>query len=60
VPGHSIEFREAAGSDRGRQAMLNAAKSLAMTALDLLVEPENLRRAQAAFEEDRQKLPRKR
>ena len=26
VPGHSIEFREAAGSDQGRQAMLLAAK----------------------------------
>ena len=33
VPGHSIEFREAAGSDHGRQAMIAAAKSLAMTAI---------------------------
>jgi amidohydrolase len=56
VPGHSVEFREAAGSERGRQAMLNAAKSLAMTAIDLLAEPENLRRARAAFEEDRSGL----
>ena len=58
VPGHSIEFREAAGSDRGRQAMLNAAKSLAMTAIDLLAEPENLRRARAVFEADRDRLKR--
>jgi hypothetical protein len=36
VPGHSVEFREAAGSEQGRQAMLLAAKSLAMTAVDLL------------------------
>lgn len=50
VPGHSIEFREAAGTDRGRQAMLHAAKGLAMTAIDLLAEPENLRRAKAAFD----------
>jgi hypothetical protein len=38
--------------------MLNAAKSLAMTAIDLLAEPENLRRARAAFEEDRDRLKR--
>src|SRR5712671_3522466 len=43
VPGHSIEFREAAGSDHGRQAMIAAAKSLAMTAIDLLAEPDHLR-----------------
>ncbi|MDQ3811785.1 MAG: M20 family metallopeptidase [Chloroflexota bacterium] len=53
VPGHSIQFREAAASERGRQAMLAAAKSLAMTAIDLLAEPANLQRARAAFEEDR-------
>jgi amidohydrolase len=52
VPGHSIQFREAAGSDQGRQAMLNAAKSLAMTAVDLLSEPEHLKRARLAFDED--------
>src|SRR5690242_18939035 len=52
VPGHSVEFSEAAGSDKGRQAMLLAAKSLAMTAVDLLVEPKNLERARAVFQED--------
>ena len=52
VAGHSIEFREAAGSDQGRQAMLLAAKSLAMTAVDLLSNPENLRRAREVFDED--------
>jgi amidohydrolase len=52
TPGHSIEFREAAGSDMGRQAMLVAAKGLAMTAVDLLSNPEHLKRAQAVFEED--------
>ena len=52
VPGHSVEFREAAGSDRGRQAMLHAAKGLAMTAIDLLAEPATLDRAKAAFQED--------
>jgi amidohydrolase len=60
VPGHSVEFREAAISERGRVAMLNAAKSLAMTAVDLLAEPENLRRAQATFHEDTARLARAR
>lgn len=59
VPGHSVEFREAAGSELGRQAMLNAAKSLAMTAIDLLAEPDNLRRAREVFEEDKARLPRR-
>jgi amidohydrolase len=52
TPGHSVEFREAAGSDQGRQAMLSAAKGLAMTAVDLLGMPEHLERAKAVFEED--------
>src|SRR5205823_5511222 len=52
TPGHSIEFREAAGSDLGRQAMLIAAKGLAMTAIDLLATPDHLKRAHAVFEED--------
>ncbi|HEX8969308.1 MAG TPA: M20 family metallopeptidase [Chloroflexota bacterium] len=52
TPGHSIEFREAAGSERGRRAMLTAAKGLAMTAVDLLGNPEHLQRARAVFDED--------
>jgi amidohydrolase len=52
TPGHSIEFREAAGSDMGRQAMLTAAKGLAMTAVDLLSNPEHLKRARSVFDED--------
>jgi amidohydrolase len=59
TPGHSIEFREAAGSDQGRQAMLTAAKSLAMTAIDLLANHDHLRRAKAVFEEDLLKAARK-
>ena len=52
IPGHSIEFRDAAGSDHGRQAMIFAAKSLAMTAVDLLATPDLLRRAKDAFDAD--------
>ena len=59
IPGHSIEFREAAGSDLGRQAMLYAAKSLAMTTIDLLSEPEHLKRAREVFDEDVRKSNRK-
>jgi amidohydrolase len=59
IPGHSIEFREAAGSDHGRQAMLYAAKSLAMTAIDLLTEPQHLKRAREVFDEDLRKAKKK-
>ncbi len=52
TPGHSVEFREAAGSDLGRQAMLVAAKSLAMTAVDLLCNPDYLKKARTVFDED--------
>jgi amidohydrolase len=52
TPGHSVQFREAAGSEQGRQAMLTAAKGLAMTAVDLLTDPEQLKRARAVFEQD--------
>jgi amidohydrolase len=53
TPGHSVEFREAAGSDMGREAMLVAAKGLAMTAVDLLTNPEHLKRAKEVFDSDK-------
>jgi len=53
VAGHSIEFREAAVSPAGREAMLNAAKAMAMTAVDLLSEPNLLALARKAWEEAR-------
>jgi amidohydrolase len=40
VSGHTVEFREAAASPRGYDAMLAAAKGLAMTALDVFYRPE--------------------
>jgi amidohydrolase len=52
VAGHSIEFERAAGGEKGRRAMLQAAKGLAMTAIDLLASPDALDRARAAFAED--------
>jgi metal-dependent amidase/aminoacylase/carboxypeptidase family protein len=52
VPGHSLEFEKAAGTDRGRQAMIAAAKGLAMTAIDLLGQPEKLAEAKRVFAAD--------
>jgi len=46
---HMAAFAEAAGSERGQQAMLAAARALAMTAVDLLAEPGNLARVAAEF-----------
>lgn len=45
--GHSLEFAQAAASPRGDQAVLDAALSLAMTAADLLAEPNLVGRARA-------------
>lgn len=34
--GHTIEFEEACGDDRGRKALITGAKAMAMTAIDLM------------------------
>ena len=49
VSGHTPEFREAAGSARGFEAMLNAAKGLAMTVLDVMYRPDALERMRGEF-----------
>ena len=49
MPGHSREFAEWAKSPLARTGMVAAAKALAMTALDLLAEPEQLRKAKEEF-----------
>ena len=59
VPGHSLEFEKAAGTDLGRQAMLNAAKALAMTAIDLLADQTTLAEAKRTFTEDLGRPPTK-
>lgn len=43
ISGHTVEFREAAGSPRGYEAMLAAAKGLAMTALDVMYRPDTVK-----------------
>lgn len=47
--GHTIEFREAAISDAGHAGMLNAAKGMAMTTIDLLSDPALLEQAKIEF-----------
>jgi len=49
VPGHSQLFREATMTARGREALIKAAKLLAMTAYDFLTSPELRERARADF-----------
>ncbi len=50
VAGHSKEFAEASVSDRGHDAMLNAAKALAMTAIDLYTDSEMMNRVKEEFQ----------
>ena len=47
--GHTPEFEAACGSPAGIHAMLQAAKAEAMTGVDLLREPEALRRVKEEF-----------
>jgi metal-dependent amidase/aminoacylase/carboxypeptidase family protein len=54
--GHSAEVREAAASPEGHEGMIQMAKTLAMTAVDLLAEPENLREAQRTFREQKESV----
>ena len=51
--GHTAEFREAACSPAGHEGMIHAAKLLAMTAIDLLANPDNLTQAKKAFAEQK-------
>jgi metal-dependent amidase/aminoacylase/carboxypeptidase family protein len=49
IAGHSKEFAAASVSDRGHEAMMSAAKALAMTAIDLLTDPEFMEQVKAEF-----------
>src|SRR5438067_3964702 len=49
VPGHSQAFLEASGSPRAYQAMIDAAKALAMTGADLLSDPTLVEQAKGEF-----------
>ena len=47
---HTPEFAEHAGGEPGDTAVIDGAKTLAMTAADLWLDPDALGRARAAFE----------
>lgn len=53
VPLHSEEFAQWSGSEDGHQAVVDGAKALAMTALDVLCSPQMLASVIAAFAIDR-------
>jgi amidohydrolase len=53
IPGHSIAFREAVAGQEAHENALVAAKALALTAIDVLAQPDVLRRARSEFEERR-------
>src|SRR5919204_1728514 len=55
IPGHSVAFREAVISAEAHDNALAAAKALALTAIDVLADPEVLRKARAEFEDRRAK-----
>src|SRR5207302_10325812 len=49
VPGHSQQFLGASGSLRSYQAMVDAAKALAMTGADVLADPGLVEKVRAEF-----------
>jgi metal-dependent amidase/aminoacylase/carboxypeptidase family protein len=53
LKGHTVEFREAAASEAGREGMLVAAKALALTALEVLSDPAFLAEVRRDFAEGR-------
>ena len=49
IPGHTVEFREAAALPRADRTVLLAATLVAQTALDLLLDPANVAAAWREF-----------
>jgi amidohydrolase len=49
VVSHSSQFAEAAGSEKGLDGMMAAAKGMAMTAFDLLADPKQVEKAKDEF-----------
>lgn len=50
IAGHTPEFAAAAASERGNQALIRSAKAMAMTAIDLLTQPDLMVQAKTEFE----------
>ncbi len=53
TPGHSWQSAACAGSSIGRKGMVVAAKTLALTAIDLFSNPKDVEAARASFEKRR-------
>ena len=49
IPSHSSDFATAAASEAGIKGMLDAAKTMAMTAADLLANPELMKQVKVEF-----------
>lgn len=52
VPIHTVEFRDLAASDSGHQGLVDAAKALAMTAIDVFLDPGLRSEMKREFESD--------
>ena len=50
IPIHTVEFREMAASDAGHKALLDSAKALAMTAVDVLTDADLRQRMREEFD----------
>jgi amidohydrolase len=50
IPGHSKQFAKASSSVKGQEAMIYAAKALAMTAIDVFTNPELVKVMKKEFE----------
>ncbi len=50
TPGHSVQMADATMTERGQKAMIVGTKALAMTLVELLAEPEKLKRAKEYFD----------
>ncbi|MDY6917152.1 MAG: M20 family metallopeptidase [Chloroflexota bacterium] len=46
---HSLEFAEAAASENGHQGLVDGAKGMAMTVVDLIARPEEMKRVRDEF-----------
>ncbi|MBV7330622.1 hypothetical protein KFU94_20735 [Chloroflexi bacterium TSY] len=51
VGGHTAEFAQASASEWGDQALLRSAKAMAMTAVELMMQPELMTQAKQEFNE---------
>ena len=53
IPAHSWQATACAGGSIGVKGMIVAAKSMALTAIDLFTDPEHIRKARAEFDQTR-------